>query len=41
LPFYGNLDEEEIDYVCESLREIIRQAIRKLENEGIRKSGDA
>lgn len=23
LPFYGNLDEEEIDFVCESLKEII------------------
>ena len=25
LPFYGNLEEEKIDFVCESLREIIKQ----------------
>ena len=25
LPFYGNLDEEKMDYVCESLREIIKR----------------
>jgi perosamine synthetase len=29
LPFYGNLEEEKIDFVCETLREIIKQRPQK------------
>lgn len=30
LPFYGNLDEEKIDFICESLKEILGRSPRKL-----------
>lgn len=30
LPFYGNLDEEKIDFICESFKEIVGRSSRKL-----------